>query len=88
MAMENFIANGQAYFYYESNGTIHVKLGAYRGSKPQKLAIAELKSLDEYPFGKKPVILQVCGKDFRINEMTDLELYLKLDEEFGDELLW
>ena len=87
MAMESFVANGQAYFYYESNGTIHLKLGSYNG-KTQKLAIAEIRRSDEYPFGEEPVILNVCGHELKISEMTDLQIYLELDRLFGTQLLW
>ena len=88
MAMESFVANGQAYFYYKSgNGIIHLKLGSYQG-KSQKLAIAELRRADEYPFGEEPVILDVCGKELKISKMTDLQIYLELDRLFENQLLW
>ena len=89
MAMKSFVANGQAVFYDESNSDpVYLKLGAYSGSKPQKLAIAEMRRSDKYPFGEEPVVLNVCGHELKISEMTDLQIYLELDKLFGSTLLW
>ena len=90
MAMKSFVANGQAYFYYEGeDGKIYLKLGRYSGVS-QKKDIAELRRSSDYPseIRGKTVILKVCGSELTISEMTDLELFLKLEMEFDTQLLW
>ena len=87
MAMDTFVANGQAYFYYEGeDGKIYLKLGKYKGNFQQK-DIAELKRAKEYAFGEKTVILKICGVEIPVSEMTDLEIFLKL-QEFNGQILW
>ena len=89
MAMESFVANGQAYFY-ESGQEIHLKLGTFNGdnTEDQKVAIAKIKQSSDYPFAPdKEVKLSVCGKDIQISGETDLDIYLQLNT-LGNQLLW